>query len=486
MKVAENLETIHMETMPAALSGRRRHMEPIAEERVFGADEMFFSTTNLKGIIQSGNDVFVRVSGFERADLLGSAHNIVRHPDMPRSVFRLLWNEIEAGRPIAAYVKNMAQDGRYYWVVATIVPYVGGYLSVRIKPTSPFFELARALYVELLESERKIEAGDAKRRNAAIAASSELMLARLRAAGHPSYQSFMRAALLAEVRCRAAREDTPAHTRLSKASPGADPALAAVLSACAYLGAFLNGLVERLDTYATLYNRLTDKTKSVSELSDDVGLFSLNAVIAATRIGSGDQSLGTVAALMQSNAAASGEVFQHLIANAAAAGVLLEQMFYPIAATSLQAEMLMLFVRELIDGAGSVAATQHDLGALAGCLADGVEQLTVALTDLNAHMHQLGWDIKHVRSNLEITRALELLGRVESSRLVNAESVVALFKAMAGQIDSAGRETDELASVGAFSFRRDLADARRCRTHVAVMRRHLALLGLDSLDEKIG
>jgi PAS domain-containing protein len=67
------------------------HAASVDAERAFGADEMFFSTTDLRGTIRSGNSVFARVSGYSRADLVGSPHNIVRHPDMPRIMFKLVW-----------------------------------------------------------------------------------------------------------------------------------------------------------------------------------------------------------------------------------------------------------------------------------------------------------------------------------------------------------------------------------------------------------
>jgi PAS domain S-box-containing protein len=86
-----------------------------AREREFGIEELFFSTTDVKGHISAGNEVFTRISGYTEDELLGRAHNVIRHPDMPRGVFQLLWDTIQAGRPIAAYVKNRAKDGELYF-----------------------------------------------------------------------------------------------------------------------------------------------------------------------------------------------------------------------------------------------------------------------------------------------------------------------------------------------------------------------------------
>ena len=109
-------------------------------ERPLKAHELFFSTTNAKGVITSGNDVFSHASGYPLDEMIGKAHNIVRHPDMPRAVFQLLWDTISAGQPLAAYVKNRTSDDAYYWVLASVVPISDGYLSVRLAPAGEHFE----------------------------------------------------------------------------------------------------------------------------------------------------------------------------------------------------------------------------------------------------------------------------------------------------------------------------------------------------------
>ena len=73
-------------------------------EREFGIEELFFSTTDPKGIIRSGNRVFARVAAYEEGEMLGRPHSLIRHPDVPRCVFKLLWDTLEDGRAIAAYV----------------------------------------------------------------------------------------------------------------------------------------------------------------------------------------------------------------------------------------------------------------------------------------------------------------------------------------------------------------------------------------------
>lgn len=81
--------------------------------------------TDRKGIIVSGNDVFSRIAAYEESEMVGKPHSLIRHPEMPRCVFKLLWDIIARGEAIAAYVKNRASTGEPYWVMATVVPCLG-------------------------------------------------------------------------------------------------------------------------------------------------------------------------------------------------------------------------------------------------------------------------------------------------------------------------------------------------------------------------
>ena len=89
-------------------------------EVTFSADRFIVSKTDLKGMITYCNDVFIEISGYEESELLGKPHNILRHPDMPKSIFKLLWDSIKSGKEIFAFVKNLTKDGSYYWVLAHI------------------------------------------------------------------------------------------------------------------------------------------------------------------------------------------------------------------------------------------------------------------------------------------------------------------------------------------------------------------------------
>jgi PAS domain S-box-containing protein len=100
----------------------RPKIEPKPIEKPIPSDKFLVSKTDTKGIITYANPIFIEISGYTEDELIGANHNIVRHPDMPRTIFKLLWDTIQKGSEIFAYVKNMAKDGSYYWVFAHVTP----------------------------------------------------------------------------------------------------------------------------------------------------------------------------------------------------------------------------------------------------------------------------------------------------------------------------------------------------------------------------
>ncbi len=132
----------------------------LGSEIVIQPHEFIVSKTDTKGKITYCNEIFIKMSGYSEEELLGKAHNIVRHPDMPKAVFKLLWERIQTKKEIFAYVKNLSKDGRYYWVFANVTASVDsrgniiGYYSVRIKPNEHAITTIAALYQEMIRIEQ--------------------------------------------------------------------------------------------------------------------------------------------------------------------------------------------------------------------------------------------------------------------------------------------------------------------------------------------
>ncbi len=146
---------------------KRKDIVPTDKEIVMRDDEFIVSKTDIKGRITYVNRVFIELSGYEESELLGVQHNVIRHPDMPRGVYKMLWGAIQDGREIFAYVKNLCKDGSYYWVLANVTPSVDvngsiiGYYSVRRKPNPRAIPIVNDLYRRMLSAERQAGARDA-------------------------------------------------------------------------------------------------------------------------------------------------------------------------------------------------------------------------------------------------------------------------------------------------------------------------------------
>ncbi len=133
--------------------------EEVTFEEVGVENRPIISKTDLKGIITYVNKAFCKLSGYEKDELIGKPHNIVRHPDMPKSVFKSLWENLEKNQSWRGIIKNLRKDGKYYWVEAFIEPIFDengkkiGYISAR-KPVSDHDkEKYTKIYKEMKERE---------------------------------------------------------------------------------------------------------------------------------------------------------------------------------------------------------------------------------------------------------------------------------------------------------------------------------------------
>lgn len=137
----------------------RASIQTTGIERTFQDHEIIVSKTDLKGIITYANQTFCKVSGYNESELLGRPHNLIRHPDMPRCVFKFLWDTISAGNEIFAYVINLCKNGDHYWVFAHVTPSFSpdgsiiGYHSSRRTPDRSAVEAIIPLYKQLCEEE---------------------------------------------------------------------------------------------------------------------------------------------------------------------------------------------------------------------------------------------------------------------------------------------------------------------------------------------
>jgi PAS domain S-box-containing protein len=144
-----------------------RSIIPQTHERLMRDGEYIVSSSDLTGRITAVNDILIEYSGYSEAELTGRQHNILRHPDMPRAMFWLIWETIRHGEDFQGYVKNLCKDGGFYWVHARISPqfdeegHPTGYQSVRRKPARRAVEKVADLYQRMLAAEAAVGAAEA-------------------------------------------------------------------------------------------------------------------------------------------------------------------------------------------------------------------------------------------------------------------------------------------------------------------------------------
>ena len=139
--------------------------QPVTQQENDGLreDELIISKTDLKGLITYANEALCRISGFSERELLGSPHNIMRHPDMPCVAYAWMWDTLGGGRFWQAMVKNRCKNGDHYWVEASVYPQIDaagqicGYHSTRRKPSRNQIAEADTLYASLRQAEGEAE-----------------------------------------------------------------------------------------------------------------------------------------------------------------------------------------------------------------------------------------------------------------------------------------------------------------------------------------
>ncbi len=322
----------------------RNKVYPKNIESPFRPDEIFFSTTNLKGIILSGNSVFYRTSKYSKDELVGSPHNIVRHPDMPRIVFKLLWDYIKSGKPIVAYVKNMAKDGSYYWVLATVMPVKDDkgntkkYLSIRIKPTTEYLDLVGRLYKDLLEEEKK----------GGMEASYEKLMEELKKYGYKDYDHFMTDVLSKELESKKDVlkvddiEDIQDSTAFGKLVRN-------IFELAKRLYNTYDSVYGKINTFNNFSYILEEKSENIFRLTDHIRLISLNSSVESFKLGSKGASFSVLSAEMRKNSEMGNKIISEMKNLTSQIMDKIEDMVVLINISRLQVITITKFVGEILE-----------------------------------------------------------------------------------------------------------------------------------------
>lgn len=311
-------------------------------ERRFGAEDLFFSTTDTKGVIRRTNRVFDSLSRYSAEELVGSPHNIIRHDDMPAGAFKLMWDELEQGRSSCVYVLNRAKDGLDYWVFATVAPLADGYLSVRVRPTNhAMFTPVKEIYARVRAAERAYaEEGHGRREVAEHGAA--LLADELAALQYHDLHNFARAALPRELALLVV-EGVRVPPRAESDNP-----MSAVLQAVAAIERDTDELIYQLGEYQELINGLGSWAGGVRSVIDR-----------ANRVGSlmeevtsldGESSVPTVSERVKERGAQAVEVLRQLNSSLVALYEAASEVRFRSSMMRLHTLMAGIFAAAVLDG----------------------------------------------------------------------------------------------------------------------------------------
>lgn len=377
-------------------------------ESTFDISELFFSTTDRRGIIEFGNDVFVRVSGYESAELIGRPHNIVRHPDMPRLIFKMLWETIQHQDIIAAYVKNRAKDGSYYWVMAVVFPVGDKYLSVRLKPSTEYHAMVEDIYKKLLAAEKI----------GGVEASEKLLTEILKTAGFASYDAFSTKALNAEIisRDQLVKQD-------SAAANSASHTIRLMAKEALAASNYNKNTFDKISQLENSNSVFKTSTTSLLERFHDFKLLATNIQIFSAQFGENGKALAVIAqnfsSLVEEIKAYLGQFSQDSQKIETATLAFSKQM----CGLKLLTDMVNFFVKETLDSSHEKSTT--DKFAALSNISSTFTQLTAELTNTFIHTKNDTQNLIQRFSNLnlemrKLVNGIELVsqvGNIEIARI---------------------------------------------------------------------
>lgn len=330
------------------------------------AEDMFFSTTDRRGVINAANEVFVRIARHPLGELLGAPHNIIRHPDMPGGAFKIVWDLLEAGKPASAYVLNLAGDGSAYWAMASIVPVEGGYLSVR---TRPVCEDLRDAAWGLYQSTRAQELATREIGSSAAAAAdlgAGLLGDGLRGLGFDTYEQFAIHLLTTETATR--RTSIPALPD----RPEAPGKLRMILDAVRTVDTRIAELAEQMRRFRDDARGLDGQLHSTQAAMHALESAVSEAVTSARQVGDRAPLLSNAAPHVDAKCAAIAGTVDQVTAAVDELELSRGRLSYAVALAGLQAEMAGRYVIALIDGVEDAASSDAAIRVLGQALESGI------------------------------------------------------------------------------------------------------------------
>jgi aerotaxis receptor len=372
--------------LDAQIPDRRTPSANLDQEVSFSFEELFFSRTDARGVILSGNSVFQRISMYAWDELINKPHNIIRHPDMPRAVFWLLWDTIKKDEPIGAYVKNRAKDGRYYWVFAIVTPVDGGFLSVRLKPSA---------LLSIVEGEYSSVAAAAVDNKLSPQDSASVLLGRLAQLGFDDYPAFMAAAL--------SKEMTERNRQLGRTP---------------------DRTIVWFDELVVAAKALLDQAKTIFATYAKTQYVPLNLNVRAAQLGGVGASIGVVSRDYNSLSGEIRDSMDRFMVSAQQVLQAIKSGLFLLCTAKVQQEVAEFFRNETSSGDHSedqeAQLLEQQQQAYERKAVDGLR----AIANQADQFRQDCAEMKRLAASLEVTR---VMGKMESSRLDRKDGLEELF-----------------------------------------------------------
>jgi len=381
------------------------------QEARFDIHELFFSITDKQSAIISGNETFVRISGYSKEELVGQFHNIVRHLDMPKVVFKTFWDYLRADKPIVAYVKNRTKNGGYYWVIAAVFPLKDRYVSIRFKPTSAMFTSVKEIYFRVLMAQSKLD----------MPQSEELMLELLNKSGYRDYTHFMNTALLGELleRKKLLLLDDSYLKEVDFGVSEFGLCMKSIFTSSKTLLDQYGRWFEKIDTFNKIKSMFEEKSLVLNALARDIVLLSLNASIASYKLqDDGGETFSVLASDIRTNSKENDILIENIYNLSQSLAEFLNETIFLVSSISLQMEMVTFFIKEQVDNKTKVYSSElnKNIQTLFELVKINHEKLASLPPSMNKSIRKTMVCLRELEQQIMYLGYVQVYGIIESAR----------------------------------------------------------------------
>jgi len=381
------------------------------QEAKFDIEELFFSITHDDSTIISGNNTFIRISGYTKEELVGRYHNIVRDPDMPRVIFKTFWDFIKAGKPIVAYVKNRTKTGGYYWVLAAVFPLKERFVSIRFKPTSTILASVKEIYNKLLNAQEKLE----------MPQSEELLLKLLNELGYADYTHFMNEVLLKELleRKRVLLGSNFYTKKRDFETDKSNQIMKSIYNKSEEVLDQYTHWFEKIDEFTKIKSMYEEKSLVLNSLAREIVLLSLNASIASYKLkDDGGETFSVLASDIRTNSKENDLLINNIYTLSLSLSQFLDETIFLVSSISLQTEMVTYFVQEQFDNKmqDNTAELNKNIKTLFELVSQYHERLTKLPLSVEQSIKKILTSLEELEQQIMYLGYVQVYGIIESAR----------------------------------------------------------------------